>query len=202
MERLKQMKETLIGQVQGQMSDLRYVNAHELGEAIDMIKDLEETIYYCTIVKAMEDKDEDKEKQSMMYYTTRYLPPYEGVDDYYRDVDRPYGRMYYSGNNSGSTNTGTMSESSRNQGGRDMRGYTEYMYPIDMRDRREGRSPISRKTYIESKEMHQDKTVQMKELENYMTELSQDITEMIAMASPEEKAVLQKKLTALSSKIG
>ena len=199
MEQLKQMKETLVNQVQGQMADLRYVNTHELGEAIDMIKDIEETIYYCTIVKAMEDKDE---KEPMMYYGTRYLPPYDPQEEYYRDLDKPYGRMYYSdGQRVSSSSSSGGQESGRNYGGRDMKGYTEYVYPIDMRDRREGRSPISRKTYIESKEMHQDKTVQMKELENYMAELSQDISEMIQMASPEEKAILQKKLAALSSKI-
>lgn len=199
MEQLKQMKETLVNQVQGQMADLRYVNTHELGEVIDMIKDIEETIYYCTIVKAMEDKDE---KEPLMYYGTRYLPPYDPQEEYYRDLDKPYGRMYYSdGQRTSSSSSSSGQESGRNYGGRDMRRQTEYVYPIDMRDRREGRSPISRKTYIESKEMHQDKTVQMKELENYMAELSQDISEMIQMASPEEKAVLQKKLAALSSKI-
>ena len=41
----------------------------------------------------------------------------------------------------------------------------------------------------------------MRELENYMAELSQDISEMIQMASPEEKAILQKKLSVLSAKI-
>ena len=34
-----------------------------------------------------------------------------------------------------------------------------------------------------------------------MTELSQDITEMIENASPEEKQLLEKKMTALASKI-
>lgn len=69
------------------------------------------------------------------------------------------------------------------------------------RDSREGRSPMSRRSYMESKEMHQDKTYQMKELENYMKELSSDITEMIADASPEEKQLLKQKMTTLMSKI-
>lgn len=69
------------------------------------------------------------------------------------------------------------------------------------RDRREGRSPMSRRSYMESKEMHQDKNYQLKELENYMKELSSDITEMIADASPEEKQLLKQKMTTLMSKI-
>ena len=42
----------------------------------------------------------------------------------------------------------------------------------------------------------------MKELERYMQELGHDLTEMIADASPEEKQYLEKKITALASKIG
>lgn len=38
MERLKHMKETLIGCVQSQLSDIHNVDTHELGEAIDMKK--------------------------------------------------------------------------------------------------------------------------------------------------------------------
>ena len=41
----------------------------------------------------------------------------------------------------------------------------------------------------------------MQELESYMGELSSDITEMIHDATPEERQLLQKKLTALATKI-
>jgi hypothetical protein len=80
------------------------------------------------------------------------------------------------------------------------RSYMEWDYPV-MRDKREGRSYMSRKTYMEAKEMHQPKTTQMKELEKYLQELSTDITEMIQDASPEEKSFLEKKITALAAKI-
>ena len=48
-EVLKTMKEQLTSCVQGQLADISKVDAHELGEAVDMIKDLAEAIYYCTI---------------------------------------------------------------------------------------------------------------------------------------------------------
>ena len=70
-----------------------------------------------------------------------------------------------------------------------------------MRDAREGRSPVRRRMYMESKELHKDKVTAMKELEEYMQELSSDICEMIEDASPEEKQLLQKKIIALSNKI-
>ena len=69
-------------------------------------------------------------------------------------------------------------------------------------DAHEGRSHMSRKMYMEAKEMNKDKAAQLRELEKYMQELSSDITEMIADASPEEKQYLEKKITALASKIG
>ena len=41
----------------------------------------------------------------------------------------------------------------------------------------------------------------MQELEGYMSDLSSDLTEMIKDASPEERQLLQKKLTSLATKI-
>lgn len=74
-------------------------------------------------------------------------------------------------------------------------------YPIEMRDYREGRSPIARKMYMESKEMHQDSAAQMKELEHYIKELGDDVTEMIQDSTPEQKAILKQKISALAEKI-
>ena len=106
--------------------------------------------------------------------------------EYYRDMDRDMGRMYY-------TETG-------------MRGNTGNSSRTGMRDGREGRSGASRRSYIETKEMHPDnsqesKQMKMKELEKYMGELSGDITEMIAGASNEEKTMLKAKLQTLMQKI-
>lgn len=106
--------------------------------------------------------------------------------EYYRDMDRDMGRMYY-------TDTG-------------MSGNTGNSSRTGMRDGREGRSGASRRSYIETKEMHPDnsqesKQAKMKELEKYMGELSGDITEMIAGASNEEKTMLKAKLQTLMQKI-
>lgn len=59
MEQLKNMKQCLTAQVQAQMGNLQTVDTHELGAAIDMLKDLSEAIYYCTITEAMEKKEEE-----------------------------------------------------------------------------------------------------------------------------------------------
>ena len=61
MKRLEQMKECLIACVQNQINGhLDQVDTKELGEAIDMIKDLEEAIYYCTITKALKENEEEQ----------------------------------------------------------------------------------------------------------------------------------------------
>ena len=74
MERLRMMKEKLMNCVESQMNDLSNIDAEELGEVIDMIKDLEETIYYCSVVEAMEDreKEEEIEKRYYPYYPRMY----------------------------------------------------------------------------------------------------------------------------------
>lgn len=65
-ERMKQMKDTLINCVEAQLGDLSSVDAKELGEAVDMIKDFSEAIYYCTIVKSMEENKEEHHHEEMM----------------------------------------------------------------------------------------------------------------------------------------
>lgn len=155
MYKLEYIKDILTGYVESELGDLRSVDSRELGEVIDMIKDLEESIYYCTITKAMNEKE------------------------YSRDYDRKDGRMYY-------------------DGGRSPMRYEE---PYKSRDWREGRSPSLRKSYMEAKEMHHGKEAQLRELENYMQELSGDMTEMIQDASPEERQLLQKKLMGLVDRL-
>lgn len=200
MERLKAMKENLMNSVQAQISgNLDCVDTKELGEAVDMIKDLSEAIYYCSITEAMEknekeQKIEDKVREKMAYERNMQSPEWKKystyLNPYYldRDMDLEYGRMYYSGKD----NRDRMMMKSY-QPEREGNYYT--------RDVREGRSPLSRKMYMESKELHHDKATQMKELENYMQELTQDITEMIHDATPEEKQILQQKISVLASKI-
>ena len=150
------------------MTNLDEVDTKELGEAIDMIKDLEEAMYYCTITKAMEQKEQEQQ--------------------YYPEVNRNMP--------SGNGEKGSSHSSNGNAS-----YYTEREMPMDLYDYRQGRSPKSRRSYMESKETHQDKTYQMKELEKYVQELAQDMVEMIEGSSPEEKQYLSKKVSALATKI-
>lgn len=169
MERLKLMKENLMSCIYAQMGNLQNVDTKELGEAVDMIKDLEEAMYYCSIVKAMEESQE--EKRHSFYSEPMMNRMYYEDEKYPLHLDPHESAMYI---------------------------------PEKMqmeRDRREGRSPINRRKYMESKQLHRDEMAQKKELEEYMNELSRDITEMIADAAPEHKILLSQKLNALAAKV-
>lgn len=185
------MKERLIEQVEHQLADIHNADCKELGEAIDMIKDLAETIYYCTVTEAMEGKGYAGER----YYTEKY--PYYPEKDWGRGWDRPPEMMYYNGDGRGSNGGGNNGSSMGNGN----KYYTEREYPFELHDEREGRSPAKRRKYMEAKEGHGDETHRMKELESYMQELTTDIAEMIKDASPGEKQLLQKKISSLAQKI-
>ena len=122
MEQLKMMKENIMACIQTQMGKLDEVNTEELGEAIDMIKDLSEAIYYCTITEAMKENGNDNGHHS----NGEMMPTH------------PYEEDSYCGN-----------------------------------------SYKNRKMYMEAKAMKKDKAIQLRELEKYVQELTNDIVDMI-----------------------
>lgn len=226
MDYIKEIKEIVAEQAYEQLKhNLDKVDTKELGEVIDMIKDTAEAAYYCSVVEAMEKAEEEaKENGNTVYYTERYLPYYPvryldwDRNDKERYMDDKYGRMYadtrsMNSNDQGGTRYATDRRRSdgRYTADRDGDGrynenryhdmpYYDFMEPV-ARDLREGRSPRTRRMYMEAKQQHQGKEVQLQELEKYMGELSQDVTEMIADATLEEKQMLHKKLAALTNKI-
>lgn len=132
MENLKKMKECLVSKVEAQIyGNLDQVNAEELGAAIDMIKDLSEAVYYCTITESMEGQEEEEGKKKkhqnggMMYYS-RPMPIYDTIYpiEYYDPRYRARyndGTMYASNGSSGGSNSSS-SNSGSNSGGNNARG--------------------------------------------------------------------------------
>ena len=220
MEQLKSMKHKLTECVEKQINgNLEYTNAQELGEAVDMIKDLSEAIYYCTITEAMEDKSHMKNGN---HYPAAHYYGEQSMKNYPNDyMYSEYPIMYASGNNgSSSYYTPVMyaNDGSRQSMG-ESRNYTpmmyasnggstssymyhspEYIYPPHFETEYDGRSPMMRRRYMDGKR-YNDKQMQMQELEKYAQELTSDITDMIKDASPEEKTLLQQKISMLASKI-
>lgn len=184
----------------------------EMGQVTDMMKDLAEAMYYRTLMKAMEESSADETMEmfdrfddgrrfydNYRYANGRFAPKGRGTRRGYeeppywhmtpemyremehdRDMDRSSGRMYY----------------------------TEPKMTPDggMRDRREGKSGMSRRSYMESKELHkgntpEDKDAKMHDLEIYMKELSEDMAELISDMTPEERTMTKSKLSTLVSKM-
>lgn len=175
MEQLKAMKQQLMTAAQAQMGNLSEVNAKELGEVIDMVKDLEEAIYYCTVVEAME-KNKESEKapqnteEALRYYTPMY---YVNPRRYYWDEGMRENRYYAEGQDHG-----RMDSSNTNY-------YTDSY-------------PMARRRYYTDKEKMRPSA---QDLEEYMNELTDDITDIIKQASADEKTKLKNKLTTLANKI-
>ena len=195
----------------------------ELGMWTDIIKDL---VCYDKDKKIIEAMDEAEESEEAMKYIEMYenYPERKGYRgqrrdsrgrymsrrgyesrmmpemDYdemerMRDYDRESGKMYYSNGNMGGSSSSSMNSGSMgSQGG--SRGYSD-----GGRDNGEGRSGQSRRSYMQAKEQGMDKQAKMKELESYMKDLSEDVSEMISSASPEEKTMLKNKMQVLMQKI-
>ena len=107
-------------------------------------------------------------------------PPYYHMYpemEHMRDIDRDYGKMYYTEPVTG--NTQHMSESSYDK---------------------------AKRNYTETKEMHkantpEDKEHKMKALDGYIKELGGDIAQLIGDMTAEEKNLLRGKMSTLVSKI-
>jgi hypothetical protein len=198
MEKLKYMKAKLVDCIEKEINgNLEYTNAQELGEAVDMVKDLSEAIYYCTITEAMEDKGNGYGYGNRHQNATHYYSDWGKSPEYYEPSypmyygDRSYPPMMYSdGNNSSNGGHG----GARYYGNTRMPQHDPY-YPQG-----DDRTSQYKKRYMDGK-VHNDKNAQMRDLELYTQELAQDITEMIKDASPEERQLLQQKINMLASKI-
>ena len=193
------------------------VDTKEMGEAVDIIKDLAEAMYYRTLVVSMEDNEygEDYDEYGPMEdgrrgyrgqprskTSGRYMSIGDGrrsnrgrrgynepmgdyemtpemyekyPAEYYRDMDRQSGKMYF----------------------------TDMSMDTSMRDAKEGRSGMSRKTYMETKQMHtndtQDsKNIKAKKLDEFFGDLYEDMKEMAHDMSNEEKTVWKQRVSKLN----
>ena len=132
-EKLKWMKDSLICVVENQLCNLGEVDTEELGDAIDMIKDLEEAIYYCTVTEAMNKQGHEmsmemkkgdhqqKPEDDRMYYSGGY-PAMYADNGRRRRADGTFyaegGQNYANGGQSGSG--GGQNYAGGNGGGHDV----------------------------------------------------------------------------------
>ena len=156
-------------------------NNDDIMSRIEMYEDYPERRYYDNYRYKTSGRFAPKGKGSYMPRRGYDEPPYyhmnpdmyrEHTPEYYRDMDRMDGKMYY----------------------------TE---PIAM----ESRYDKAKRGYEESKMAHKENTpeskqAKMKDLEMYLKELSEDVTQLLADTTPEERAMVKNKMQMLTQKIG
>ena len=147
--------------------------------AIEMYEDYPERRYYDNYRYKTSGRFAPKGKGSYMPRRGYEEPPYyhmnpdmyrEHTPEYYRDMDRENGRLYFS-------------------------------EPIT-----ESRYDKAKRGYEESKMTHKENTpeskqAKMKDLEIYLKELSEDVTQLLADATPEERSMVKNKMQVLTQKL-
>ena len=184
-EKLKSIEEKLICCAEAELAKgIESVDTQEMGEVIDMIKDLAEAKYYCAVTEAMEDYDEGEwDESDRMGYTG--------------------GRMSRS-RSSGRSRTMSRGSRGRSQAGSMKMGFTdtddywddpryagtdESMSRIrEMEDPRYGKAynkfRMARKHYHDTKSMA-DKEEMSESAKEHMTDTVMTIKEMWKEADPE-----------------
>lgn len=186
-------------------SGIENVDTCEMGKVVDMMKDLSEAMYYRTLTKAMDESNLEETLEMFerygdgrrfydkyRYADGRFAP--KGSGTYRRGYDEPYYHM-----------NPDMYREHEPEYWRDMDrkdGKMYYTEPITM----ESRYDKAKRGYEESKMTHKDNTpehkqAKMKDLEIYLKELSEDVTQLLADATPEERSMVKNKMQILTQKI-
>lgn len=184
------------------------VNTEEMGEAVDMIKDLCEAEYKAVIVKSMKKADEEEEEYDKellrslkaeygeesgrrfydhyRYANGRFAP--KGKGTYRRGYEEPpYMHMYPEAEH--------MRDMDRDYG---KMYYTE---PVN-----ESGYDRAKRNYTETKEMHsgttpEDKEQRMKALDKYIKTVANEIIKIVSdNATAEEKSLIKNNMNNLMSK--
>lgn len=180
------------------------IDTHELGEAIDMIKDMKEAMYYGSVVKAMEESDEEEKMMDKLgmsdryyrgqprnargqfkadgrpnkYYNPTMMPEIYSLDMYDKmpmDMQREYMRGYSDGVDTAKSMSRNYPDPFGNHGETNMSATQKNNM---VRDYREGRSGMSRARYFEAKDKHSANTSEDKQAK--MTELEHYMNELSA----------------------
>lgn len=195
------------------------VDTQEMGEVVDMIKDLNEAEYRAVIVKAMKEADEEeKEYDKELLKTLKMEYGEEGgkrfYDDYrYMRTGRyaPKGKGTYIGGRRGYDEppfyhmTPDMYKMHDAEWYRDMDradGRLYFSEPVTM----ESRYDKAKRMYTETKAKHnsgsvEDKQLTLKEGEKMLNVIIDELMEMVSDATPEMKNMIKTKGMSAMQKI-
>lgn len=208
-ERMHKMQECLTEKAVSEFEKgIENVDTSEMGEVVDMIKDLAEAEYHSIISKAMKKADEEEEEydkellrslkaeygeesgrryyDQYRYANGRFAP--KGKGTYRRGYEEPpYYHMYPEAEHM-----------------RDMdRDYGKMYYTEPMNESGYDRA---KRNYTETKEMHsgttpEDKEQRMKALDKYIKTVTNEIIKIVSdNATTEEKSLIKNNMNNLMSK--
>lgn len=205
---------------------IQNVNTHEMGEVVDMIKDLAEAeekcwkaCYYKSIVNAMHEEEEETRRSggrmgfdNWRYSSGRFAPTghghrsgYTPGDDDYEEMMMAEGWMddrsgYNSGSRVGSSNSGSQNGSSSNGRGGSMGSNGRMGYPGHPRGDHYERYHQARMGYHESKDatsrQHMDAAAR-----DYVVDMAEVVKEIWKDADPAMRKELKNKVVALSGEL-
>lgn len=196
MDKLMEMKKKIEFMVEEELAKGK-ASAKELGEAVDMIKDLAEANYYCKITEAME----KPENQYGVNYDYRGRMGYMPIDYEMPEYEMPIrwdnqmtgarmNRIGYTGQvggNMGNRNSNNYRPSSNSSIGMN-RGNSRYGYSHD--------------DYMTKMDMYDHTNPEMKQkrkelIDERIDELSDMLTDTIEKMTPEEKQMWKMKMNKL-----
>lgn len=171
--------------------DYKIVEAMEDAEAEDIVDMADERRYYRGQPRTASGRFKRRGYSDDMYYPQR-------------DMDRGYGRMYFdedmipseyrdASKRVASPYDGMFFVSNMGRTGHDGMGMQH--------DSRMGKSGMSRRTYMESKEMGKDKETKIKDLDKYLDELKEDMMEMVKGMTSDEKVMWQQRLSNMANNL-
>lgn len=208
---------------------IEQIDTKEMGEVAEIIKELSEAEYYAKISKAMDEAEYGEDYDYKGAYDEHERKGYRGqrrdirgrymsrrgyespmMHDEMREMDYMDGRMYYGGSTGGNTSNmgGSSSGTSGGSSSGGSRGYSEggQMPSRMQRDggESESRYDRARRGYEEAKSANDTsadgKRKSMENLESYMKELSEDMTQFVGKMDANEKAMVKSKLQNLMTK--
>lgn len=172
MMRMGGIEDKLLGMLEMEaMKGLEAVDAKEMGEVVDMLKDLGEAKYYCSIVMAMEEEGEGPMGyNSRRYANGRYAPKGRGSMGYEpMMMDEPMGREGSQGRSVGSMGyTGGNGQSGSQNGSQGRMGMAYDRYQQARMGYTQSRTAENRRNMDEAANDH------VKEFTESMTEMWQD----------------------------
>lgn len=164
LDRLKALEErALLLAETGLNQDVSCIDANEVGKIIDIVKDLKEAMYYCSIVAAMENTDYESNYNRRNYY------PHYGTNRVYPEYDRMYFTPKVSTN-----------------------WTSDYYNMGDSHSVDDGESWKYRRNFIQSKDMKKSDVETMEDLKDFFDAFQDDLLEMYNKSTTSENLILIK----------